>query len=173
MLLDYYGRESFVAIFLLNKRSNYFAGFCSLRLSGDLVLVGQLLLSALSVLNIPSNNTNQESRRAVVAAVMGAYQSRPPTSTSNQLDFPVYLVAFANSAGLISTNVFRAQDEPRYIPALATSGQSQRFLFIFLARRVLISLPFKPHSVGSASSWSPGRASGCATKTQNGTERRG
>ncbi|KAJ7125610.1 MFS general substrate transporter [Mycena crocata] len=48
-----------------------------------------------------SNNTNQESRRAVVAAVM---------------------VAFANSAGLISTNVFRAQDEPKYIPALATSA---------------------------------------------------
>ncbi|KAJ7038236.1 major facilitator superfamily domain-containing protein [Mycena alexandri] len=48
-----------------------------------------------------SNNTNQESRRAVVAAVM---------------------VAVANSAGLISTNVFRAQDEPKYVPALATSG---------------------------------------------------
>jgi len=49
-----------------------------------------------------SNNTPSESRRAVVAAVM---------------------VAIANSSGLISTNVFRAQDEPKYIPALATSGK--------------------------------------------------
>ncbi|KAF8905549.1 MFS general substrate transporter [Gymnopilus junonius] len=48
-----------------------------------------------------SNNTPQESRRAVVAAVM---------------------VAIANSAGLISTNVFRSQDEPKYVPALATSA---------------------------------------------------
>ncbi|KAF8807368.1 MFS general substrate transporter [Phlegmacium glaucopus] len=48
-----------------------------------------------------SNNTPSESRRAVVAAVM---------------------VAIANSSGLISTNVFRAQDEPKYIPALATSA---------------------------------------------------
>ncbi|KAF8971330.1 hypothetical protein BDZ97DRAFT_1234586 [Flammula alnicola] len=51
-----------------------------------------------------SNNTPNESRRAVVAAVM---------------------VAVANSSGLISTNVFRAKDEPKYIPALATSGISQ------------------------------------------------
>ncbi|PFH54444.1 hypothetical protein AMATHDRAFT_72247 [Amanita thiersii Skay4041] len=43
-----------------------------------------------------SNNTPSESRRAVVAAVM---------------------VAIANSSGLISTNVFRAKDEPKYIPA--------------------------------------------------------
>ncbi|KAF8632598.1 hypothetical protein AX15_001803 [Amanita polypyramis BW_CC] len=48
-----------------------------------------------------SNNTPSESRRAVVAAVM---------------------VAIANSAGLISTNVFRAKDAPKYIPALATSA---------------------------------------------------
>ncbi|KAF8960992.1 MFS general substrate transporter [Flammula alnicola] len=48
-----------------------------------------------------SNNTPNESRRAVVAAVM---------------------VAVANSSGLISTNVFRAKDEPKYIPALATSA---------------------------------------------------
>lgn len=48
-----------------------------------------------------SNNTPRESRRAVVAAVM---------------------VALANSSGLISTNVFRAQDEPKYVPALATSA---------------------------------------------------
>jgi hypothetical protein len=31
-------------------------------------------------------------------------------------------VAIANAAGLISTNVFRAQDEPKYVPALATSA---------------------------------------------------
>ncbi|KAJ7597005.1 major facilitator superfamily domain-containing protein [Mycena floridula] len=48
-----------------------------------------------------NNVTPQESRRAVVSAVM---------------------IALANSAGLISTNVFRAQDEPQYIPALATSA---------------------------------------------------
>ncbi|KAJ6519786.1 major facilitator superfamily domain-containing protein [Mycena sanguinolenta] len=59
-----------------------------------------------------SNNTNQESRRAVVAAVM---------------------VAFANSAGLISTNVFRAQDEPRYIPALVTSAAFGGFCLILVA----------------------------------------
>lgn len=32
------------------------------------------------------------------------------------------MVAIANSSGLISTNIFRAQDEPKYIPALATSA---------------------------------------------------
>lgn len=48
-----------------------------------------------------SNNTLSESRRAVTAAVM---------------------VALANSAGLISTNVFRAKDEPKYTPALITSA---------------------------------------------------
>ncbi|KAJ6621707.1 major facilitator superfamily domain-containing protein [Mycena sp. CBHHK59/15] len=59
-----------------------------------------------------SNNTNQESRRAVVAAVM---------------------VAFANSAGLISTNVFRAQDEPKYIPALATSASFGGLCLVLVA----------------------------------------
>ncbi|KAJ7783750.1 major facilitator superfamily domain-containing protein [Mycena maculata] len=59
-----------------------------------------------------SNNTNQESRRAVVAAVM---------------------VAFANSAGLISTNVFRAQDEPKYVPALATSAAFGGLCLILVA----------------------------------------
>ncbi|KAJ7169849.1 major facilitator superfamily domain-containing protein [Mycena filopes] len=59
-----------------------------------------------------SNNTNQESRRAVVAAVM---------------------VAFANSAGLISTNVFRAQDEPKYVPALATSAAFGALCFVLVA----------------------------------------
>jgi len=48
-----------------------------------------------------SNNTPSENRRAVVAAVM---------------------VAIANAAGLISTNVFRAQDEPKYVLALVVSA---------------------------------------------------
>ncbi|KAF5390246.1 hypothetical protein D9757_002970 [Collybiopsis confluens] len=48
-----------------------------------------------------NNNTPQESRRAVVTAVM---------------------VALANSSGLIATNTFSAKDEPRYVPALATSA---------------------------------------------------
>jgi len=39
----------------------------------------------------------------------------------DNVDFLVYLmhvytVAIANAAGLISTNVFRAQDEPKYLP---------------------------------------------------------
>ncbi|KAG6909230.1 hypothetical protein DXG01_001412 [Tephrocybe rancida] len=59
-----------------------------------------------------SNNTPSESRRAVVAAVM---------------------VALANSSGLISTNVFRAQDEPKYIPALATSAAFGGFCFLLVA----------------------------------------
>ncbi|RDB24141.1 hypothetical protein Hypma_008809 [Hypsizygus marmoreus] len=59
-----------------------------------------------------SNNTPSESRRAVVAAVM---------------------VALANSSGLISTNVFRAQDEPKYIPALATSAAFGGFCLILVA----------------------------------------
>ncbi|CAK5280523.1 unnamed protein product [Mycena citricolor] len=62
-----------------------------------------------------TNNTHLESQRAVVAAVM---------------------VAVANSAGLISTNVFRAQDEPRYIPALATSASfSALCIVLVLATR--------------------------------------
>ncbi|KZT30544.1 MFS general substrate transporter [Neolentinus lepideus HHB14362 ss-1] len=48
-----------------------------------------------------SNNTTNESGRAVVAAVM---------------------VGIANASGLISTNVFRAQDAPKYLPALITSA---------------------------------------------------
>lgn len=48
-----------------------------------------------------SNNTPGESRRVVLAAVM---------------------IAIANSAGLVSSNVFRPQDEPRYLPALGTSA---------------------------------------------------
>ncbi|KAH0586475.1 hypothetical protein H2248_007706 [Termitomyces sp. 'cryptogamus'] len=59
-----------------------------------------------------SNNTPSESRRAVVAAVM---------------------VALANSSGLISTNVFRARDEPQYIPALSTSAAFGGFCFILVA----------------------------------------
>ncbi|KAK0245731.1 MFS general substrate transporter [Armillaria nabsnona] len=48
-----------------------------------------------------NNNTPQESRRAVVTAVM---------------------VAIANASGLISTNVFRAQDEPKFDNAAAFGG---------------------------------------------------
>ncbi|KAF7306899.1 MFS general substrate transporter [Mycena indigotica] len=59
-----------------------------------------------------SNNTTHESKRAAVAAVM---------------------VGFANSAGLISTNVFRAQDEPKYVPALATSAAFGGFCLILVA----------------------------------------
>ncbi|TFK41194.1 MFS general substrate transporter [Crucibulum laeve] len=59
-----------------------------------------------------SNNTPSESRRAVVAAVM---------------------VAIANSSGLISTNVFRAKDEPKYVPALATSAAFGGFCLILVA----------------------------------------
>lgn len=59
-----------------------------------------------------NNNTPQESRRAVVTAVM---------------------VAIANASGLISTNVFRAQDEPKYIPALATSAAFGGFCLILVA----------------------------------------
>ncbi|KAF7310881.1 MFS general substrate transporter [Mycena chlorophos] len=58
-----------------------------------------------------SNNTTHESKRAAVAAVM---------------------VAFANSAGLISTNVFRAQDAPKYVPALATSAAFGGFCLLLV-----------------------------------------
>jgi len=59
-----------------------------------------------------NNNLPSESRRAVVTAVM---------------------VALANSSGLISTNVFRAQDEPKYVPALATSAAFGALCFILTA----------------------------------------
>jgi len=77
---------------LKHRHVSYFA--CFLLTSG--AFAPSVLVSAWY-----SNNTPSESRRAVVAAVM---------------------VAIANSSGLISTNVFRAQDEPKYIPALATSA---------------------------------------------------
>jgi len=48
-----------------------------------------------------SNNAISENKRAVLQGVM---------------------VAIANSSGLISSNIFRAQDAPAYIPALATSA---------------------------------------------------
>lgn len=34
----------------------------------------------------------------------------------------ITVVAIANSAGLVSSNIFRAQDEPRYLLALIVSG---------------------------------------------------
>ncbi|KAF9475984.1 MFS general substrate transporter [Pholiota conissans] len=77
---------------LAHRHTAYFA--CFLLTSG--AFAPSVLVSAWY-----SNNTPNESRRAVVAAVM---------------------VAIANSSGLISTNVFRAKDEPKYIPALATSA---------------------------------------------------
>ncbi|KAJ7900312.1 major facilitator superfamily domain-containing protein [Mycena olivaceomarginata] len=49
---------------------------------------------------------------------------------------PSVLVSYSfprSAAGLISTNVFRAQDEPRYIPALATSAAFGGFCFILVA----------------------------------------
>ncbi|ETW87168.1 major facilitator superfamily [Heterobasidion irregulare TC 32-1] len=59
-----------------------------------------------------ANNTPSENRRAVVAAVM---------------------VAIANAAGLISTNVFRAKDEPKYVPALITSAVFGAFCLVLVA----------------------------------------
>lgn len=77
---------------LAHKSTAYFACF--------LLTMGAFSPSVL-VAAWYSNNTPSESRRAVVAAVM---------------------VAIANSSGLISTNVFREQDEPKYVLALATSA---------------------------------------------------
>ena len=67
-----------------------------------------------------SNNTPSESRRAVVAAVMGEFLFVvvSPRAQANQFE----LVAIANSSGLISTNVFREKDEPKYVLALAVSA---------------------------------------------------
>ncbi|KAK7058993.1 hypothetical protein VNI00_001617 [Paramarasmius palmivorus] len=59
-----------------------------------------------------NNNTPKENGRAVVTAVM---------------------VALANASGLISTNVFRAQDEPKYVPALATSAAFGGLCLILVA----------------------------------------
>jgi len=86
-----------------NKHTAYFACF--------LLTIGAFAPSVL-VSAWYSNNTPSESRRAVVAAVM---------------------VALANSSGLVSTNVFRAKDEPKYIPALATSAAFGGFCFILVA----------------------------------------
>jgi len=77
---------------LIHKHVAYFATF--------LICMGAFAPSVL-VASWYSNNTPSESRRVVLAAVM---------------------VAIANSAGLISSNVFRAQDEPKYLPALVTSA---------------------------------------------------
>ncbi|KAJ7071060.1 MFS general substrate transporter [Mycena amicta] len=75
-----------------------------------LLTIGAFAPSVLVATWYSYNNTTQESKRAVVAAVM---------------------IAFANSAGLISTNVFRAQDEPKYVPALATSGDRLRLVSVW------------------------------------------
>ncbi|KAJ3569770.1 hypothetical protein NP233_g4838 [Leucocoprinus birnbaumii] len=86
-----------------NKGVAYFACF--------LLTMGAFAPSVL-VASWYANNTPQETRRALVAGIM---------------------VAIANSAGLISTNVFRAQDEPKYIPALITSAVSGAICFILVA----------------------------------------
>jgi len=75
-----------------HKHVAYFASF--------LLCMGAFAPSVL-VASWYSNNTPSESRRVVLAAVM---------------------VAIANSAGLISSNIFRAQDEPRYLLALIVSA---------------------------------------------------
>jgi MFS family permease len=87
---------------LANKGVAYFACF--------LLTMGAFAPSVL-VASWYSNNTLSESRRAVVAAVM---------------------VALANAAGLISTNVFRAKDEPKYIPALITSAVFGAFCLVLV-----------------------------------------
>jgi hypothetical protein len=48
-----------------------------------------------------ANNTPDENERAVL---------------------PALVFAIGNASGLISSNVFRAQDEPKYVPALAVSA---------------------------------------------------
>lgn len=59
-----------------------------------------------------SNNTASESRRAVLAAVM---------------------IAIANSAGLVSTNIFRKEWEPKYTPSLAISAAGAALCLIITA----------------------------------------
>ncbi|KAH7108375.1 putative high-affinity nicotinic acid transporter [Auriculariales sp. MPI-PUGE-AT-0066] len=71
---------------------SYFACF--------LLCMGSFIPSVFCV-SWASNNTLDENRRAVLVALT---------------------VAFGNAAGLVSSNVFRAQDEPKYIPALITSA---------------------------------------------------
>ncbi|XP_006454315.1 hypothetical protein AGABI2DRAFT_175913 [Agaricus bisporus var. bisporus H97] len=86
-----------------NKGVAYFACF--------LLTMGAFVPSVL-VATWYSNNTPHESRRALIAGIM---------------------VAIANSAGLISTNVFREQDEPKYLPALITCAVSGAICFIVVA----------------------------------------
>lgn len=75
-----------------NVRANYGGMF--------LVTMGAFAPSVLTA-SWYSNNTAGESRRAVLAAVM---------------------VAIANSAGLVSTNIFRTEWEPKYTPSLAITA---------------------------------------------------
>lgn len=67
------------------------------------VFLAAMGASAPSVLTATwyTNNTSSESRRALLAAVM---------------------IALANAAGLVSTNIFRSEWEPEYTPSLAISG---------------------------------------------------
>ncbi|CAO1612609.1 unnamed protein product [Parajaminaea phylloscopi] len=75
-----------------NVHANYGAMF--------LVAMGAFAPSVLTA-TWYSNNTASESHRAVLAAVM---------------------VAVANSAGLVSTNIFRAEWSPKFTPSLAISA---------------------------------------------------
>jgi hypothetical protein len=59
-----------------------------------------------------ANNTPDESQRAVRVALV---------------------VAFGNAAGLISSNIFRAQDEPKYVLALAVTAAFGGAAMVFIA----------------------------------------
>lgn len=100
--------SSYVAVFFVScgafAVSKIFTP-CTRTLMIDLTFVSRSLLSlsqpSVLVSTWYSNNTASESKRALIAGVM---------------------VALANSAGLISTNVFRTQDAPAYEPAVAVSA---------------------------------------------------
>ena len=109
------------------ERGLHICGCLALQITGWLTLVlldssavhatyGATFLAAMgatapSVLTATwyTNNTASESRRAALAAVM---------------------VAIANSAGLVSTNIFRKEWEPRYIPSLAISAGAAAVCFL-------------------------------------------
>ncbi|KZV91739.1 MFS general substrate transporter [Exidia glandulosa HHB12029] len=77
---------------LKHLQVSYFACF--------LLCMGSFSPSVLTV-SWAANNTLDENKRAVLVAIV---------------------VAFGNAAGLVSSNVFRAQDEPKYILALVVSA---------------------------------------------------
>ncbi|KAK1228696.1 hypothetical protein PQX77_008190 [Marasmius sp. AFHP31] len=79
-----------------------------------------------------NNNTPKENGRAVVTAVMGE-SHKYTLQLVRSIDHKHRPVAIANASGLISTNVFRAQDEPKYVPALATSAAFGGFAIVLVA----------------------------------------